>query len=184
MKRTLNSGVESTAVSFGINRFRLGMVGGATQRPLSPIRWAAPIVDSGKTLQDRYAPPTAPLTDPSQLQELRQRSILTMIVLAIVTLGGYLVYWYIATTRTLNQRVTVARISPLFMAVCVLMTIANLAIAGVLGWGEGAATPFHRLQEAESIVNTADLVLGLIWALRIRYSLNLTTGVQKPSKIW
>jgi hypothetical protein len=38
MKRTLNSVVQMTAVVYGINLFRLGGVGGAIQRRLSPIR--------------------------------------------------------------------------------------------------------------------------------------------------
>jgi hypothetical protein len=39
MNRTLNSVVQLTAVPSGINLFRLGEVGGAIQRRLSPIRY-------------------------------------------------------------------------------------------------------------------------------------------------
>jgi hypothetical protein len=38
MKRTLNSSVQISAVPSGINLFRLGDLGGAIQRRLSPIR--------------------------------------------------------------------------------------------------------------------------------------------------
>ena len=41
MKRTLNSSAPISAVPFGINLLRLGGVGGAIQRRLSPIRWTA-----------------------------------------------------------------------------------------------------------------------------------------------
>jgi hypothetical protein len=41
MKRTLNSWAQSTAVPFGINFVRLGDLGGAIQRRLSPIRYTA-----------------------------------------------------------------------------------------------------------------------------------------------
>jgi len=41
MKRTLNSSVQSSAVPSGINLFRLGDLGGAIQRRLSPIRYEA-----------------------------------------------------------------------------------------------------------------------------------------------
>jgi hypothetical protein len=37
MKRALNSSVQISAVPFGINLFRLGELGGAVQRRLSPI---------------------------------------------------------------------------------------------------------------------------------------------------
>jgi hypothetical protein len=37
MKRTLNSAIQLTALPFGINLFRLGRVGGAIQRRLSPM---------------------------------------------------------------------------------------------------------------------------------------------------
>jgi len=41
MKRTMNSSVQISAVTFGINLLRLGRVGGAIQRRLLPIRYAA-----------------------------------------------------------------------------------------------------------------------------------------------
>jgi hypothetical protein len=41
MNRTLNSAVQLAAVLFGNNLLGLGDLGGAIQRRLSPIRWAA-----------------------------------------------------------------------------------------------------------------------------------------------
>jgi hypothetical protein len=50
MKRTLNSAVQSPAVPFGNDLFRLGDLGGAIQRRLSPIHWAAYVAPRSKQL--------------------------------------------------------------------------------------------------------------------------------------
>jgi len=54
MKRTLNSAVQLTAVPFDNYLFRLGGVGGAIQRRLSPIRSAdGPLMGNGSVRNSR-----------------------------------------------------------------------------------------------------------------------------------
>ncbi len=118
------------------------------------------MADTGE-IENPYAPPSAPLSGPQAPSELRERRILLMILLTVVTLSVYLIYWLVVTTRTLNARVPTARISTPFMALCVLMTVANLGLA------------FY-----------ADVLLSLIWALRLRHSINTLTGAPKPSLLW
>jgi hypothetical protein len=108
---------------------------------------------------------------------LRFKSVWVMVLLFIFSLHTYAFYWYVDTTRTLNNRAT-EKISGGFMALCIAIAVGSASLVVTRTFMDAANMPAW-LPTVVLLVKFTDSALWLSWTLRLRNRFNQQSDVAR-----
>ena len=100
------------------------------------------------------------------------------IILAFLTLGLYLPYWFYTRTRRLN-RIVQRQTSLAFMRIAVLLYVATYAMYFSQGYFEATGDErglLPRLDQATALMDLVSNALLVVWAYKFRNRLHETFG--------
>jgi len=131
---------------------------------------------------DPYAPPRAPITDPTagDYRDFARIGTWWVFVLCFITLGLYAPYWLYTRIKTLNGMLSSSPIPlSLPIAVCVLCA-ANLAT----GFLAGIYPDAIGVKVLSTVVQWASIIANLVCVFTLRNRLNEDAGAQRDSPYW
>lgn len=99
------------------------------------------------------------------LRHIKQRPVWLVVVLAVVTLGYYMYYWYWVTSRQINDVFPVGRAVPRWYAVAAVVLIA--ADVGLMTVSYLDPTNLD-LVSLDRVLTGGSGILILLWAFKVR----------------
>ncbi|PWK48593.1 DUF4234 domain-containing protein [Pleionea mediterranea] len=108
----------------------------------------------------------------------RKESTLQVLVLCVITIGGYLMYKLYQLSKEINKNSN--EISKRFMLLTILFFI--LSTISLL-WGV-ANLPDTQLLKAHLPIHIFSSVLDVVWIVKVRNQLNSLSGAKKGQKEW